>query len=108
MNKAAARLRILNLMDDNCVDCEHRRDRNANHCWTKCEIGKEINALGTYLGGTKIKKEVKVRTPKDWDKLCIKILKMKREGMLYKDIAVKLGIKNPSCISSQLSKRGLK
>ncbi|WP_217582071.1 zinc-finger domain-containing protein, partial [Lysinibacillus sp. GbtcB16] len=71
MNKAAVRLKIIDLMDNNCAGCEHKRDSNASYCWTKCEIGKEINALGIYLGGTLIEKEVKVRTPKDWDKLCI-------------------------------------
>ena len=108
MNKAAVRLKVIDLMDNNCAECEHRRDSNASYCWTKCEIGKEINALGTYLGGTKNEKEVKIRTPKDWDKLCTKILIMRDKGMLYKDIATKLGIKNPSCITSQLRKRGLK
>lgn len=108
MNKAAVRLKVMSLMDDNCAGCDHRRDSNASYCWIKCEIGKELNTLGTYLGGTQIEKEVKVRTPKDWDKLCIKIIKLRQKGMLYKDIAKKLGLGNPSNITSQLKKRGLK
>ncbi|HDR7795328.1 TPA: hypothetical protein QCY19_003999 [Bacillus luti] len=108
MNKASSRVRILNLMDDNCVGCEHRRVSNSIHCWTNCDIGKEINALGTYLGGTHVENKVRKRTTKDWDKLCKKSLKLKQEGMTYKAIAEKLGVNDASYISLQLKKRGMK
>ncbi|WP_136699853.1 hypothetical protein [Bacillus fungorum] len=48
-----------------------------------CDIGKQINKLGTALGGTYVGDKPKKRTKVEWDVLCEKTLIMQELGMTY-------------------------
>ncbi|PER52649.1 hypothetical protein COI79_31325 [Bacillus thuringiensis] len=106
INKRAVRLKIINLQDQHCNGCEYRY--KANHCLHNCDIGKQINKLGTALGGTYVGDNRKRRTKAEWDVLCAKTLIMLESGMTKVQIAKELGIRDPSYISEQLKKRNLR
>ncbi|MDY8165810.1 zinc-finger domain-containing protein [Bacillus thuringiensis] len=106
INKRALRIKILNLQDQHCNGCEHQY--KASHCLYNCAVGKQINKLGTALGGTYVADQPKRRTKAEWDVLCAKALIMKEHGMTNVQIAKKLEIRDPSYISEQLKKRNLR
>ncbi|PFS93728.1 zinc-finger domain-containing protein [Bacillus thuringiensis] len=105
-NKRAIRIKIINLQDQHCNGCEHQY--KASHCLHNCAIGKQINKLGTALGGTYVADQPKRRTKAEWDVLCEKTLIMQEMGMTNVQIAKELGIRDPSYISEQLKKRNLR
>lgn len=106
INKRAVRIKIINLQDQHCNGCEHQY--KASYCLHNCDIGKQINKLGTSLGGTYVGDKPKRRTKVEWDVLCEKTLKMLESGMTKVQIAKELGIRDPSYISEQLKKRNLR
>lgn len=103
INKRDIRIKIINLQDQHCNDCEYRY--KASHCLHNCDIGKQINKLGTALGGTYVAGQPKRRTKAEWDVLCEKTLIMQELGMTNVQIAEELGIRDPSYISEQLKKK---
>ncbi|WP_144559995.1 zinc-finger domain-containing protein [Bacillus thuringiensis] len=107
MNKREARIHILNLQENHCDSCEHRRDINPKYCWTDCKVGIEMNELGVLLGGRIGTEQKKLRTTKEWDKICKKARALKKKGMTYVEIAKKFNT-NTGHLSVQLKKRGLK
>lgn len=106
VSKRDIRIKIINLQDQHCNGCEHQY--KANHCLHNCYIGKQINKLGTALGGTYVDDNPKRRTKAEWDVLCAKALIMKEHGMTNVQIAKELEIRDPSYISEQLKKRNLR
>ncbi|WP_230322499.1 MULTISPECIES: zinc-finger domain-containing protein [Bacillus] len=107
MNKKAIRIKILDLQDKYCSNCRQRD--NAKHCLTRCEIGMQINRLGSNIGGKYVADAPKRRTKADWDKLCIIALAMReQQGLTYAEIARRLGINKGYDLIKQLKKRNLK
>ncbi|MEC5307802.1 zinc-finger domain-containing protein [Bacillus thuringiensis] len=106
INKRAIRIKIINLQDQHCNGCEHLY--KPSYCLHNCVIGKQINKLGTALGGTYVADQPKRRTKAEWDVLCEKTLIMLERGMTKVQIAKELGIRDPSYISEQLKKRNLR
>lgn len=107
VNKREIRIEILNLQDKHCKECDRRYSKQGDFCWRECEIGKRMNQLGICLGGRHGLKVRKQRTTKDWDKLCVKAVAMRKTGMTYKCIAEVLKVSEGSPITLQLRKRGL-
>lgn len=105
-NKRDIRIKIINLQDQHCNGCEHQY--KASYCLHNCAIGKQMNKLGTALGGTYVGDQPKKRTKAEWDVLCGKTLKMLESGMTKVQIAKELGIRDPSYICEQLKKRNLR
>lgn len=106
INKRDIRIKIINLQDQHCNGCKHQY--KPSHCLHNCAIGKQMNKLGTALGGTYVGDKPKRRTKAEWDVLCEKTLIMLEMGMTKVQIAKKLGIRDPSYISEQLKKRNLR
>jgi len=105
-NKRVIRIKIINLQDQHCNGCEYQY--KSSHCLHNCDIGKQINKLGTALEGTYVADKPKRRTKAEWDVLCEKALIMQELGMTNVQIANELGIRDPSYISEQLKKRNLR
>ncbi|ACM16008.1 conserved hypothetical protein (plasmid) [Bacillus cereus Q1] len=106
INSKTVRIKIIDLQDHHCNRCEYQY--KPSHCLHNCDIGKQINKLGTALGGTYVGDKPKRRTKVEWDVLCEKTLKMLESGMTKVQIAKELGIRDPSYISEQLKKRNLR
>lgn len=106
INKRAVRIEIIDLQDHHCNRCEYQY--KPSYCLHNCDIGKQINKLGTALGGTYVGDQPKRRTKAEWDVLCEKTLIMQEMGMTNVQIAKELGIRDPSYISEQLKKRNLR
>lgn len=106
INKRDIRIKIINLQDQHCNRCEYQY--KPSHCLHNCDIGKQMNKLGTALGGTYVGDKPKRRTKAEWDVLCAKTLIMLEGGMTKVQIAKELGIREPGYISEQLKKRNLR
>ncbi|MBZ8125593.1 zinc-finger domain-containing protein [Bacillus thuringiensis] len=106
VSKRDIRIKIIDLQDQHCNGCEHQY--KPSYCLHNCDIGKQINKLGTALGGTYVANQPKRRTKAEWDVLCGKTLIMLGVGMTKVQIAKELGIRDPSYISEQLKKRNLR
>lgn len=106
INKRDIRIKIINLQDQHCSGCEYQY--KPSHCLHNCDIGKQMNKLGTALGGTYVGDKPKRRTKAEWDVLCAKTLIMLEGGMTKVQIAKELGIRDASYISEQLKKRNLR
>lgn len=106
VSKRDIRIKIIDLQDQHCNGCEHQY--KSSHCLHNCDVGKQINKLGTALGGTYVGDKPKRRTKAEWDVLCAKTLIMLESGMTKVQIAKELEIRDPSYISEQLKKRNLR
>ncbi|MEB9661391.1 hypothetical protein [Bacillus thuringiensis] len=81
MNKRATRIRILDLQDPHCIDCNlHTSVRT--YCIDTCIIGKEIHQLGTGLIFDE--KDLKQKLTMKWDHICQQALELRRKGYTYK------------------------
>ncbi|MCQ6343989.1 zinc-finger domain-containing protein [Bacillus cereus] len=103
MDVRATRIRILNLQDQHCTDCEYRIGPHT-YCLDHCEMGEEIHQLGSNLINDEKSRER--RTKLKWDKVCQDVFVLKKEGLIYVQIAEILGY-DKSTIRQQLKKRGL-
>ncbi|SEG86885.1 Protein of unknown function [Bacillus sp. ok061] len=101
-NKRAIRIKIINLQDQHCNGCEYQY--KSSHCLHNCDIGKQINKLGTALGENYVADQTKRITKAEWDVLCEKTLIILESGMTKVQIAKELGIRDLSYISEQLKK----
>lgn len=104
MNKKEARLEVINLLDNNCKECEYRYSQNSSYCWKECEIGKRLNALGTLLGGKMAEVGHKEQERERWDMICKEVVKLRIKKMKYIDIAKHFNV-STGCLREQLKKR---
>lgn len=88
----AARLGILNLLDNHCNRCEYRYSRDLVYCWESCEIGKEINDLGIYLGGQRGERPKSPRTKEEWNKIYRETMIHLEQGNTYGELAERFGM----------------
>ncbi|MCU5601242.1 MULTISPECIES: zinc-finger domain-containing protein [Bacillus cereus group] len=103
MNKRETRIRILDLQDQYCMECQHNNGVRT-YCMDDCKIGKEIYQLGTELifDEKDSKRKVKLK----WDSICQQALLLRGNGYTYQRIANQLGC-HASSLRKQLKKRGL-
>lgn len=106
MNAKEARIKILNIQDVHCKNCEYRY-RQLDHCSSNCTIGKEIIKLGVFLGGKEEVQKRKRKTKEEWDRICVKAAAMREDGMTYTSIAKFFGMAEGKRVAEQLKKRGL-
>ncbi|PFB05027.1 hypothetical protein CN385_05880 [Bacillus anthracis] len=92
MNKREARMEVGKLLENHCHGCKNRYSRDLQYCWSKCEIGKRLNEIGTFLGGKVVNEQQKRRTTEQWDEICETTVKLKENGMTYKKIANKFNV----------------
>lgn len=110
VDKRAVRIRINNIMDTHCKGCEKNvKNRLLETCAVECTYGRELNRLGTYLGGKTVEEKSKcyAKTKEDWDQLCKKAAAMNENGVTYKKIAELFGC-HIWTLSKQMSARGYK
>lgn len=98
------RIWILDLQDQHCRNCEYHMRKAHPYCIETCQIGQEIQQLGSSLITDEKSREYK--TKMKWDKVCQDVMELKKEGLTYVQIAEILGY-DKSTIRQQLKKRGL-
>ncbi|MEH7150323.1 hypothetical protein CN404_19495 [Bacillus thuringiensis] len=103
MNARETRIRILNLQDQHCMECEYHTGPHT-HCMDHCNIGEELHQLGSNLITDEKNRDKK--TSLKWDKVCQDVMELKKEGLTYIQIAEILGY-DKSTIRKQLKKRRL-
>ncbi|PGQ44800.1 MULTISPECIES: zinc-finger domain-containing protein [Bacillus cereus group] len=103
MKAKEKRVQILDLQDQHCHECEHRTKPH-EYCISNCEIGREIQQLGTELFKEHAKRQT--QTKEKWDERCRKAVAMKEEGISYYQISKILDCDSGS-LYKYLKKRGL-
>jgi len=106
MNAKGVRIKILNLQEQHCKNCEYRYQQ-LDHCRFDCTIGKQIIELGVLLGGKEEAKKRIRKTKGEWDRICVKAAAMREDGMTYISIAKFFGMSDGKRVAEQLRKRGL-
>ncbi|MGX5576540.1 zinc-finger domain-containing protein [Bacillus toyonensis] len=104
MDARKTRIRILNLQDSHCHNCEYHMGKAHPYCTETCKIGQEIQQLGTSLITDEKSREYKKKVK--WDKVCQDVMELKKDDLTYVQIAEILGY-DKSTIRQQLKKRGL-
>ena len=104
MDARKTRIRILDLLDGHCQNCEYHAGKPHLYCIETCKIGQEIQQLGTSLIRDEKSREYKTKVK--WDQVCQDVMELKKEGLTYVQIAEILGY-DKSTIRQQLKKRGL-
>ncbi|WP_242319024.1 hypothetical protein [Bacillus cereus group sp. BfR-BA-01349] len=103
MHAREKRIRILDLQDQHCRQCENNR-KPLKHCTPYCEIGEELMYLGKKLFvDTSIRRKY---TEEHWERICQQAVGLHEEGIGYTTIAKQLSC-HPSGLHDQLKKRGL-
>ncbi|EJR91159.1 hypothetical protein IKE_05745 [Bacillus cereus VD196] len=103
MNAREKRIRILDLQDEYCRNCEYNTASHT-YCRENCEIGEKIAKLGEEI--CRSQQGRKVITSKQWDSMCKQAVSLHEQGVGYTIIAKKLGC-HASSLRGQLKKRGL-
>ncbi|MEC3018123.1 hypothetical protein P9Z80_12600 [Bacillus cereus] len=106
MNAKEARIKILDIQDRYCKNCESQYQQ-LDHCSSNCTIGKELIKLGVFLGGKEEAQKRRRKTKEEWNRICVKAAAMREDGMTYTAIAKYFGIADGKNVSEQLRKRGL-
>ncbi|OQR54835.1 zinc-finger domain-containing protein [Bacillus sp. CDB3] len=105
MDARETRIRILNLQDNHCHNnCEYHMGKIHPYCTEACKIGQEIQQLGSSLITDEKSREYKTKLK--WNKVCLDVMELKKEGLTYAQIAEILGY-DKSTIRQQLKNRGL-
>ncbi|PEP94373.1 zinc-finger domain-containing protein [Bacillus toyonensis] len=104
MDARETRVCILDLLDDHCHSCEYHRGKAHPYCTETCKIGQEIQRLGSSLITDEKSREYNTKVK--WDQICQDVIELKKDGLMYIQIAEILGY-DTSTIRQQLKKRGL-
>ncbi|OOR12037.1 hypothetical protein BW897_15335 [Bacillus cereus] len=103
MNAREKRIRILDLQDQHCCECEQRM-KPLKNCVQHCEVGKELAQLGEGL--IRNHQTRRMNTCEHWDDVCKQAVTLHAKGIGYTIIAKKLNC-HPSSLRDQLKKRGV-
>ncbi|PGT52327.1 hypothetical protein COD86_16585 [Bacillus cereus] len=105
MTPREKRIRILNLQDQYCSQCEKRK-KPLKDCILHCEVGKEMRRLGAGLFTSDLVRKSGKRIYRNWDELIPKIIEMRGEGHSLYRISQIINC-SLAVLNNQMKKRGL-
>lgn len=86
-------VQIDNLLENHCRECPNNSNRGANPICITCPIGVKLKGLGECLDPNKAFSNLPPKaTRKRWsDAEDALVLQLRNDGMIYREIGVKLG-----------------